>query len=79
MKNIELNSMAFPGNYATIILGWQGLPGTNTPAYLAHAYVTKKKCFVNTAPGRIVIKLFKAVIYECPFVLTCLFSVAESL
>jgi hypothetical protein len=45
MKNIELNVMAFPGNYATIILGWQGLPRTNTPAYLAHAYGTKKKMF----------------------------------
>jgi hypothetical protein len=46
------------GALLTIIrLGWIGLPGTNTVAYLAHSLNTKKKSFITLAPGGNIIKL----------------------
>jgi hypothetical protein len=33
-----------------IRLGWKGLPGTNTPAYYKHSYMTEEKSFITLAP-----------------------------
>jgi hypothetical protein len=38
--------MLHPALPINFIVGWKGLPGTNTPAYLAHSLV---KSFVNRA------------------------------
>ena len=37
---------------ANIILGWKGLPWTNTLAYYKHWYIMDAKSFIRFAPGR---------------------------
>jgi len=46
------------------ILGWKGLPGTETLAYYKNSYITDVKFYTTLGPGPNVIKLFTAVIYE---------------
>jgi len=41
----------FPGKVRYARFGWKGLPEKNTPAYLAHLQVTKKKSFTKLPCG----------------------------
>ncbi len=43
---------------ANIVLGWKGLPGTNTLAYYGHSYISDMKSFITLVPGPNVKKLF---------------------
>ncbi len=43
---------------ANIRLGWKGLAGTNTLAYLAHSRGKKKKSFVTLAPVACTINVY---------------------
>ncbi len=43
----------------TNILGWKGLPGTNTQALYDYSYITDIISFITLAPGADLIKHFK--------------------
>ncbi len=47
-----------PALLASIRVGWNGLPGTNTLAYYEHLTITSIKSFIRFGPGANVIKLF---------------------
>jgi hypothetical protein len=47
-----------PALLSNIKLGWKGLPGASTLAYLSEASVTKPKSFITLTQGANVIKLF---------------------
>jgi hypothetical protein len=47
------------------LLGWKGLPETNTLAYYKNPLITAVKSFEVHAPGVSIMKLFTSVIYEC--------------
>jgi hypothetical protein len=51
-----------PGLPKIIRLGWKGMPGTNTPAYYKHLYITDIISFITLAQD--VIKSFTSVIYS---------------
>jgi hypothetical protein len=45
--------------YPQTLLGWKGLPGSNTIAYYEHLLITDINSFITLCPGPIVIKLLR--------------------
>jgi hypothetical protein len=53
--------------HANNIVGWKGLPGTNTLAYYELSQIRYVNGFITLGPGVNLIKLFTVVIYKLVF------------